>query len=54
MKTLIVPNIESSLKVPTKQAVRGMFVGLSDSGVDCVTDSKIEHVLSTSALCGFF
>ena len=35
------------------QAVSGFIEGLSEKGLNCLTKSKVEHIICTSALCAF-
>jgi hypothetical protein len=34
--------------------IEGLFTVLTEKGMDCLTKSKIEHVICTSALAGFY
>ncbi len=37
----------------SNEVVNNMFASLSDMGLDCLTNARIEHILCTSALCAF-
>lgn len=51
---VILPKKESTVVLDDDRQIVDFFTSLADKGLDCLTDFRIEHIISTTALAGFF
>lgn len=44
----------NQILIPSDSKIDGLFISLTEKGLNSLTDKKIEHIICTSALAAFY